>query len=161
MSNTMTFKLQDGILRHQSPDIIISEFREAFPLTSLMIDIKVIKESIKSKGFNFLKNSNFAVAPVVATPAVATKGVFWNVFLTYLFPWMLDVAKVYCAIKIAQAFYQEKRGGRDEGTGFGALVAYGKWYLVFWLIPWGVELIDQVGELMFNDLKTKNVNVGG
>jgi len=72
---------------------------------------------------------------------------------------MLDIAKVYCAIKICQAFYEEKRGGREGGTGFGALVQYGKWYLVFWLIPWGVELIDQLGGQMFNDLKTKGLEL--
>lgn len=152
MSNTMTFRMEDGLLRQQSATNVIEDIRSALPLTSFILDVKVIKQNIKVKGKNFLKNANFAVAPVVAT-----KGVFWSAFLTYIFPWLLDVAKVYCAIKIAQAFYQEKRGGRDEGTGFGALVQYGKWYLVFWLIPWGVELIDQVGEMMFNDLKTTKI----
>jgi len=130
------------------PRSIIEEMTSIAPIsTAYIVDIPRAKESIKSG--NFLKNMNFAVAPITIG---ATKGVFWGAFLTYIFPWMLDIAKVFCAIKIAQAFYQERRGGRDEGTGMSALVQYGKWYLVFWLIPWGVTLIDEIGQQMFTDL---------
>lgn len=133
---------------------IVREMQESLPLsTAFIVDMPRIKESIKN--MDFLKGKNFSIAPLPLVLGVATggSGVFWDAFMTYIFPWMLDIAKVFCAIKIAQAFYQEKRGGRDEGTGFGALVTYGKWYLVFWLIPWGVELIDEIGGRMLNDLR--------
>lgn len=148
----MKFKLIDGQMSLVSQSETMEVMRNAFPLsTAYIVDIPSIKESVKSG--NFLKNRNFA-------GAVVTKGVFWGAFLTYIFPWMLDIAKVYCAIRICQAFYQENRGGKDSGTGFGALVTYGKWYLVFWLIPWGVELIDQIGGEMFKDLHKPIQTIG-
>ena len=134
---------------------IVEEMRSSLPLsTAYIVDVPTIKESIKN--MDFLKGKTMSVAlPVlaVASANIGGAGVFWDAFMKYLFPWLLDIAKVFCAIKIAQAFYEEKRGGRDGGTGFGALVTYGKWYLVFWLIPWGVELIDQIGSKMLNDLR--------
>lgn len=85
---------------------------------------------------------------------VVSGGIFWGVFIDYIFPILLDIAKVFCAFKVAQAFYEERSGstGRDGKSGFQSLVYYGKWYLAFWLIPWGVELIDQLGGKMYNDL---------
>ena len=106
-------------------------------------------EKPKSKKGVYLRSSIMTVAPAVA---IASQGVFWNAFLTYIFPWMLDLSKVFCAIKIAQGFYQENRGGGDSNSGMGSIVKYGKWYLIFWCIPWLVTLIDQVGQQMFNDL---------
>jgi hypothetical protein len=137
---------------------IIEEMRHTFPLsTAYIVDTPSIKESIKNmdflKGGKGRKAYSIAMPTLVLGMATGGSGVFWDAFMTYIFPWMLDIAKVFCAIKIAQAFYQERRGGRDEGTGFGALVTYGKWYLVFWLIPWGVELIDQIGGKMLNELR--------
>jgi hypothetical protein len=70
----------------------------------------------------------------------------------------MDIAKVYCAIKIAQAFYQENSGSKNGGSGMASFVTYGKWYLLFWLIPWGVELIDQIGGKMFSDLTNNKLN---
>jgi hypothetical protein len=139
---------------------IIEEMRHTFPLsTAYIVDTPSIKESIKN--MDFLKGGKGRKAYSIAMPTlvlgVATvtsgSGVFWSAFMQYIFPWLLDVAKVFCAIKIAQSFYQERRGGRDEGTGFGALISYGKWYLVFWLVPWFVELIDQVGGKMLLELR--------
>lgn len=75
-------------------------------------------------------------------------GIFWETFMVYLFPWFLDIAQVFCAIKVAQAFYQENRGGRDSGTGIGAMVTYGKWLLLFHMIPFFVKLIDELGQRM-------------
>jgi hypothetical protein len=139
----------------QKKQNILSEMRQSLPLsTAYIVDMPSIKESIKN--MEFAKGKSMSVFPLgTLALGVATggSGVFWDAFMTYIFPWMLDIAKVFCAIKIAQAFYQERRGGRDEGTGFGALVTYGKWYLVFWLIPWGVELIDQIGGKMLNELR--------
>lgn len=106
-----------------------------------------------SKNGVYAKSSVLAMLPVFGVLTVgASQGVFWSAFLTYIFPYMLDIAKVFCAIKIAQAFYQEKRGGRDEGGGIGAFVTYGKWYLLFSIMPWAVELIDQLGGKMLSEL---------
>jgi hypothetical protein len=159
----MKFKFNgNGMVEVKSRNIL-DEMRELAPIsTSYIVDMPTIKESIKN--MDFLKGKNRAYSMLLPTLAlgVATggSGVFWDAFMTYIFPWMLDIAKVFCAIKIAQAFYQERRGGRDEGTGFGALIQYGKWYLVFWLIPWGVELIDQIGGKMLNELRS-GANLGG
>ena len=141
---------------------IVQEMTRVAPLsTSLIVDVRSIKESIKSKSRNFLKNTNFAIAPMtiglVNGFTMDGDGIIWKTFLEYIFPWMLDVAKVYCLIRIAQAFYEEKRGGRDSGTGFQALLQHGKWYLVFWLLPVGVELIDQIGHKMFIDMHDKAI----
>ena len=86
---------------------------------------------------------------------IQSKGVLFPVFMENIFPWLLDLAKVYCALKIAQAFYAEKRGSsRDGDTGMGAVVQYGKWYLMFWLVPWFVEIIDQVGGSLLQEVQT-------
>jgi hypothetical protein len=149
---TMTFKLNNGEMVWQNKaKNVANDMREMFPLsTAHIVDMPRIKESIKN--MEFLEGKSFAFVPVLGL-ATGGAGVFWDAFMQYIFPWMLDIAKVFCAIKIAQAFYEEKRGGRDSGTGFGSLVTYGKWYLVFWLIPWGVELIDQIGGRMLNELR--------
>lgn len=153
-NGTLNYKLNNGCLSLVKPDPY-KEVIQSLPLyQSYIIDIPTIKRTLKYK----FKTMHLSVAPmpILGTVGIGSGGgVFWEAFLTYIFPWMLDIAKVLCAIKIAQAFYQEKRGGRDEGTGMGALVQYGKWYLIFWLIPWGVELIDQIGEKMFKDLQSK------
>lgn len=112
----------------------------------------------KKSGGVYARSSLLAGAtsiPILAVATGADSGVFWETFLKYIFPWMIDIAKVFCAIKIAQAFYQENRGGREAGTGTSAFVTYGKWYLLFWMIPWGVELVDQIGEKMFTDLQSQ------
>lgn len=146
----------------QTGDSIIQKMRTVAPLsTAYIVDIPSIKETMKRRSQNFLTNTNFSFAPMGMALGTATTvnsgGVFWETFLTYIFPWMLDIAKVYCLVRIAQAFYQEKRGGRDSGTGFQALLEHGKWYLIFWLLPIGVELIDQVGHKMFDDLHNKSM----
>jgi hypothetical protein len=98
-------------------------------------------------------NSSMVIGSTFVLAAINPEnGIFWETFMKYIFPWFLDIAKVFCAIKVAQAFYQENRGGRDSGSGMGSLVIYGKWLLLFHLIPWGVTLIDQIGKQMFNDL---------
>lgn len=141
---------------------IMQEMRRVAPIsTAFKVDVPSLGESIKKKSKNFLTNSTFSFVPiplVLGTASTLTSGgLFWDTFLTYIFPWMLDIAKVYCLIRIAQAFYEEKRGGRDSGTGFSALVQHGKWYLVFWLLPLGVELIDQIAGTMFNEIQTKTL----
>lgn len=110
--------------------------------------------SKSNKGITLRSSALAALVPLTTTIVAQdlNQGIFWETFLQYIFPYMMDIAKVFCAIKIAQAFYTEKRGGRDEGTGMSAFVTYGKWYLLFSLLPWGVELIDQLGKQMINNL---------
>lgn len=149
----MRFRLDENQreLVLQTGDSILQEMNRIAPISSaFIIDVPNIKKGIKQKGKNILTNQNFAVASTGA-------GVFWKAFMVYIFPWMLDIAKVYCLVRIAQAFYQEKRGGRDEGTGLQALVTHGKWYLCFWLLPLGVELIDGIGGTIYDDLKGQNI----
>lgn len=157
--STMTFKLQDGNMSLVNNKKIMSDINKSFPISSAyVVDFKVIKKSIKN--MDFIKNKSLSIAPVGLVVGVATGGsggIFWDVFMQYIFPWLTDIAKVFCAIKIAQAFYQERRGGRDEGTGVGAFVTYGKWLLLFHLLPFGVELIDEIGNKMWSDLKGKGI----
>ncbi|MDS7057011.1 hypothetical protein NXG04_06820 [Klebsiella pneumoniae] len=133
----------------------LTQMHEALPLTStaFIVDIPRTKESIHKYVRKGLGDGRFA------TVAMGGSGVFWSIFLKFIFPWMLDIAKVYCAIKIAQAFYEEKRGGREGGTGMQAVVQYGKWYLLFWGIPFLTELLDQIGGTMFNELKGNKIDI--
>lgn len=156
----MKFRLQDGEMVLARKRNVVNEMRDALPLsTAYIVDTPMIKESIKN--MNFLKNKTLSIAIPTLALGVATgvggAGVFWATFMKYIFPWLLDVAKVYCVIKIAQGFYEERRGGRDGGTGFSGFVTYGKWLILFYLIPWGVELIDQLGMKMLIDLKTSPI----
>lgn len=82
----------------------------------------------------------------------AIDGIFWTMFQTYIYPWFLDLATVFVAIKISQGFYQENRGGKDSGSGFSAVFTYGKWLLLFHMIPFFVKLMDEIGRTMSNHL---------
>lgn len=122
---------------------------------------KVSPEPIR-KVSKFSDNYAFSIAPVgmvVATAVANTTGagVFWDAFMKYIFPYMLDIAKVFCAIKVAQGFYNEKRAGKDGGSGLETLVTYGKWYILFAIMPWAVELLDQLGNKMLMDLRNGGV----
>lgn len=149
MSETMTFRLgESGCL----------EFVEKEMKKNDDIIDDIIMAGDLPRSTSKYKTMSYSIAPVslMLGSAVGTysgDGVFWDAFMTYIFPWLLDIAKVFCAIKVTQAFYMEKRGGRDEGTGMGAFVTYGKWYLLFWITPWAIELIDQIGSKMLFDLR--------
>lgn len=152
MSNTMTFRLgEDNQLK------LVGE-KKPKPYQEIVIE----KESLLSKlSKNSSLNKVYSIAPIpiilATTGVTGGTGIFWSAFMDYIFPYMLDIAKVFCAVKIAQGFYQEKRGGRDEGTGFGTVLTYGRWYLIFWLIPFGVELIDELGAKMLSELRAGNI----
>jgi hypothetical protein len=90
-------------------------------------------------------------------------GIFWAAFIEYIFPVLLDIAKVYCCVKICQAFLQERNGsgGSDGRSGYQALVHYGKFYILFTLIPWFVELVDQIGHTMASKLAHKGIDAKG
>ena len=152
---TMSFCLVGNEMKMKKSTKTIKEVFEATPISSaFMIDVPKIKRSIKSG--SFLKNKAFSISPMFvlgATTGFGGGGIFWDAFVTNIFPYMLDIAKVFCAIKIAQAFYQEKRGGRDGDSGLSAIIQYGKWYLLFWGLPIIVEMLDQIGSQMFSNLK--------
>lgn len=157
----MRFKLEQGKMVLQE-ECIMEKMQSISPISSAYIfDLPKIKTDIKYRSKNYLINSGvaFAVAPVGMAPVGASTGVFWNAFLQYIFPWVLDVGKVYCCIRIAQAFWQERRGGRDGESGISALLTHGKWYLCLWLLPWGVELIDGIGGTMFENLRSNPINI--
>lgn len=149
----MRFRINEsGELKWQEFTDITTTVRELAPISSAyIIDIPTITHKLATGEYH--RKLSYAGM------AIGGGGVFWSAFLTYIFPWMLDIAKVFCAIKIAQAFYNEKRGGRDEGSGVSAIVQYGKWYVLFLMIPWFTELIDQVGGNMFHELKTNPIPV--
>lgn len=102
--------------------------------------------------------SSLAVGIVAATAATGINpenGMFWEIFMQYIYPWFLDIANVFVAIKVAQAFYQENRGGSGSSSGsggMGALVVHAKWLLLFHLIPFFVKLVDEVGRKMTQEL---------
>ncbi|WP_144510018.1 hypothetical protein [Bacillus sp. FJAT-22090] len=105
-----------------------------------------------SKGF-YAKSSLVAGLGSFSIAAINPQnGIFWETFMIYLFPWMIDIANCYCILRIAQAFYQENRGGSDKGTSINAVVTHGKWLLLFHLIPFFVKFIDQLGLKMVKDL---------
>lgn len=150
----MKFKMNGNGELELVKNRIMDDIRKPYSSTStaLIVDMPRIKESIKN--MEFTKGKTMSVAfPLVLGVATGGSGVFWNTFMTYIFPWLMDIAKVYCVIKIAQGFYEERRGGRDGGTGLTTFVQYGKWYLLFTLIPWGVQLIDELGVKMLHDLQ--------
>ena len=142
--STVTFRLNnDGEMRMvgRKREVVYNEPKP----------VKKVSKLSDNYAFSFAPIGVMAVGNAIANTSGA--GIFWDTFMTYIFPWMIDIAKVFCAIKIAQAFYQERRGGRDGGTGMEAIVTYGKWYLLFILMPWAVELIDELGSKMLLELK--------
>lgn len=149
----MRFKMMNGSLVEVKDIEQSTRYLSPVSSTCYVIDSREVKSYIKE--MKFLNSKAFSFAPSILLTAVAPvsgAGVFWDAFITYIFPWFLDIASVYCAIKIAQGFFQEKRGGKDDGSGFSGLVTYGKWLLLFHLIPWGVMLIDQIGATMVSNL---------
>ncbi|UUV46938.1 hypothetical protein [Bacillus phage vB_BanS-Thrax5] len=144
----MKFKLVNGEMSLVKVDAV-SQMNSLLPLTStsLVVDIPKIKESIHRYVREGLGDGRFA------TVAIGGTGVFWKAFLMYIFPWFCDIAKVFCLIKIAQAFYEEKRAGKDGASGMGAIFTYGKFYIMFLMLPWFVELIDQIGGTMYDQVK--------
>lgn len=127
---------------------------------NLKVYAKDIKEIIKSKINDKRKNGVklFSLVPALALGTISSTaygsggGIFWDVFMEYIFPYLMDIAKVYCVIKIAQGFYEERKGSNGSGSAMSSLVEYGKWYLLFMFIPIGVELVDQIGKSMLDKI---------
>lgn len=149
--STMTFRLNGNREMELVGEKIKKEMNEVR---------KISPEPIRRVS-KFSNNYAFSIAPVgmvVATAVANTTGagVFWDAFMEYIFPWILDIGKVFCAIKIAQSFYQEHRAGKDSGTGISSFVNYGKWYMLLAVTPWIVELLDQISTKMLIDLRSRN-----
>lgn len=132
---------------------------------SLIINQSELKDTWKKLKQDWFGDKNtfrsFALIGGAGAVSIASGGVFWDIFIHYIFPIMLDIAKVFCAFKVAQAFYEEKSGSsaRDGGrTGFQSVVYYGKWYLAFWAIPLFVELIDEIGSSMYDKIIKQGIS---
>jgi hypothetical protein len=141
------------------------------------IELSVIKGEVVSARFNnsgvsirkddlkntwkYLKEEFFGGKKGSIGVVLKSGGVFWPIFVDMIFPWFLDIAKVWCCIKICQAFLQERNGsaGSDGRTGLQALVHYGKWFLIFECIPFLVELIDQIGHKMVDQLSHQQITI--
>ena len=153
----MKFQLIDGKMKpiqEVSKEVITWSFPTEPTVKNRrgMEDIPFATLNYQPKTFNVRSSLIAGLGTVTLAAANPTNGIFWNTFMTYLFPWFLDIAQVFCAIKIAQAFYQENRGGRDSGSGMESMVTYGKWLLLFHMIPFAVKLIDQLGKTMANSV---------
>ena len=107
-----------------------------------------INESKKNK---FYANSSTLIGGSLLT-ATTSAGVFLPIFLDNIFPLMLDVASVYVVIKIAMDFYKEQMNGGEgkDSLGLGTVMKNGKWLLLFYLIPFFIKLLEQIGMQMAN-----------
>lgn len=115
--------------------------------------------SIKPTGI-FAKSSMLAGLSSMAlmtASAGTSSGIVWDSFINYVYPWFLEVAKVFCIIKVAQTLYQNQstgsRGG--EATNFGAILSWGKWYAIFLFLPFVVELIEGASQDMLKQLRSR------
>lgn len=118
-----------------------------------IIDVRQIKSTVKK-----VWNQWF---PLGERNTSLMVGVFWTAFMTYIFPWCLDIAKVYCAWKIIQGFYSEGKGvdGKGGKSGFSSLIQYGKWYIALSLVPFAVLFIDEVAHKMSTELMSHPINI--
>lgn len=155
MKNRLTFRLDGNqmscVTVGNSMISIIKKSELSDNLSNNKFEIIDIKELKKT--WNKIKKDWFGHKAVKAVGG----GIFWGVFLTHIFPYVLDISKVFCLIKIVQGFYEERRGGRDGASGMQSLMQYGKWLIIIHLLPIGVELIDQIGITMMNDINTDSL----
>ena len=155
----MRFQLINGKMIQVDKTIKVDIPTWTFPTEPTIKDRRKMKDVPFATLNNPISKGFYAKSSIVAglgSISLATinpqNGIFWETFMVYLFPWFLDIANVFCVIKIAQAFYQENRGGADKNSGIAAITLYGKWLLLFHLIPFFVKLIDEMGLRMVNDL---------
>jgi hypothetical protein len=126
----------------------VQEVMIPMAMPSYIIDLPLMKQRIKTFASS---NRMFSALPVTA---IVGQNVFWDAFQRFIFPWILDVSKVWCAIKICQGFYKEKRGmgGSDGDGGMSSLLTYGRWLILLYLVPFGVDLFDGIAKTMYNNL---------
>jgi hypothetical protein len=150
---------KNNVLTLVEKDNMMKEVRETPITTFYSVDMREVKSYVKE--MKFLEGKSFSFAPMLVLGTVDMSkggaGIMWDTFLKYIFPWMLDIAKVFCAIKIAQGFYNEHRGGQKDGTGWSSLVSNGKWLIFFHLLPFFVGLVDGIGASMVNGLQTNPI----
>lgn len=124
-----------------------------------IMDIPMMPIKEKKKGKFHLNTpsviggaASIALMSTTSTVKIGSSGVFLPIFLENIFPLMLDIASVYVVIKIAMDFYKEQRGGGDskDDLGLGTVMKNGKWLLLFYLIPFFIRLLEQLGMQMAN-----------
>lgn len=149
---------KEVLIKKASPNTITWNFpkESSYKSKRNLMDIPMMPVSSNKKEKGVFANSSIAFGSALVVGAVTTDysqgGIFWEMFMTYLYPWFLDIATVYVAIKIAMGFYEEQRGGSKTETGFGTFLTYGKWLLLFHMIPFFVGLLSQLGTRMAEGL---------
>lgn len=93
---------------------------------------------------------NSTVASAESNGGVASSGIFLPLFLQHIFPLMLDIASVYCVIRIGMDFYNAQRGGGRDSAGLGSVITHGKWLVFFYLIPFAIALLEELGMKLMN-----------
>jgi hypothetical protein len=120
-----------------------------------IVDVNELKHTLKEMQNEWFGSKNSA--------RMVAGGVFFPIFMQYLFPWFLDAAKVYFVVKVCMAFYQENRGQTGHGvggrTGYQAFIHYGWWFLLFSILPWGVELVSEIGSYMHKELMQNGIKI--
>lgn len=161
----MVFQLINGKMVQVDQSAKVASYTWKMPNDNLatkpkrnIIDVPMMPSPTESKKGVYARSS-LGVGIVAATAGLKginpENGMFWEIFMQYIYPWFLDIANVFVAIKVAQAFYQENRGGSGSSSGSGgmsALVVHAKWLLLFHLIPFFVKLVDEVGRKMTQEL---------
>jgi hypothetical protein len=155
-NSTLRFKLINGKMQECKTNIVESYENHI---------VKLSENSSKFKGFVFQQldkvRDGLDIVEGKVNKVFRSWGfaptmsfTFFEPFMQHIFPLMLDVAKVYCIIMICKDFYSERRGGRgDDGAGgFSSIIKYGKWYILFALTPYFVQLIGGIGENMYHNL---------
>ena len=157
----MEFQLVNGKFVQVDKSVNVVSYTWKMPEDNLnskpripLMELPMMPIKEKSKRGEFARSSmvlGLATASTVATMN-PENGIFWEIFMQYIYPWFLDLANVFVAIKIAQAFYQENKTGKDSGSGMGSIVVHAKWLLLFHMIPFIVKLVDEVGRRMVTEL---------
>jgi len=144
--------LRDGsgqltlVAAHSS--VPVSPIKEGRRVTAFIMDVRELVHTWDEKIENY-------VDEVFYNPARMNEAVVWNIFLHYIFPWMLDFFKVFCLFKVLTAWFKDSgQEGRFGGNGGGmqALYKWGGAYFLFTLSPFAFELIDQASQKMYHEL---------
>ena len=108
----------------------------------------------------YIAGATAAILIMTAIPAsaeglsAANSNIIWKVFMNNIYPWFMSIARVFCVVKIAQGlFEQHSAGARASESGFGSIVKWGKWLIIFNFIPAVVELIDVASKNMLKDIQ--------
>ena len=109
----------------------------------------------KERKRGFLARSSTIVGAAALTVGVASNtdtGILMDTFLEYIYPWFLEVASIYALVKIAMSLYDEQRGVGNGKSAFSTVFLYGKWLLLFYMIPFFIQLLNTVGSRMAENI---------